>query len=95
MRGEQEARQFSEAIIQTLNNEQNRDKRDWHSDDLWMLREGIKREMAEMESEITSLGLVGEDRRQWFLQRAAEEAVDVAAFAMFVWDRARRELEDE
>lgn len=94
-RGEQEATDFAQAIIHTLNNEQNRDKGDWCSDDLWTLREGVKREMAEMESEVMCLGLVGEDKRGWFLQRAAEEAVDVAAFAMFVWDRARKELEDE
>lgn len=85
-RGELEVRQFSEAIIQTLNNEQNRDKGDWSNLAHGEILEGLMAEVSELTGEMAY------SIPDW--QRVSEEALDVAAYALFAWEKARKRVKE-
>lgn len=92
-RGEAEARQFSEAIIQTLSNEQNKDKGDWQHHDYLTLRRGLVEEAQEAWEEAKLLEHEPDQRRE-VLADLMSECQDTAAYALMLWDKARKELED-
>lgn len=93
-RGELEIRQFSEAIVESLNNEQNGGKDYWLFEEYRTLRRGLIEEAQEAWQEAKDMEDYEDERRHQALRDLMAECQDVAASAMFLWDKARHELRE-
>ena len=85
-RGELEIQDFAAAILATLNSDQNRDKGDWSNLAHGEILEGLMAEVSELTGEMAY------SIPDW--QRVSEEALDVAAYALFAWEKARKRVKE-
>ena len=90
--------EFAEAVRIKLSTRKNVAKSDWREMDVQSLRELMSIEAVELSGAMERLGIIERmevgDRRTGLMiegmEGVADECLDIAAFAFFIWDVIRR-----